>query len=269
MKKAALIVAAALLLVTGLWFIAVPEGLIADVIENSLSRDYLYLRTEGVKKGLFYNFSADRILLMKKGAGESPDYPLLVFEDVRGRFEFQSLLTLGPELGFEGRMNRGEVKGLVRLTGKDTLMIKGENIPIGGIPLFEPLGIYGDGTLSGSFLVRNNAGDLKFSVSDARLERASLGGVFLPLDLFHEIRGAATLDNASTEILSFAMSGTGIYARVKGRIGDAGMNLSLEVMTDTSFSAEPLFQFVLERYRVSPGYAIIPLKGMVPQTKGG
>ena len=268
MKKAALIIAAALLLVTGLWFIAVPEGLIADVIENSLSRDYLYLKTEGVKKGLFYNFSAGRILLMKKGAEGSPDHPLLVFEDVRGRFEFLSLLTLGPELGFEGRMNEGVVRGLVRLTGQDTLMIKAGNIPIKGIPLFEPLGIYGDGTLSGSFLVRNNAGDLKFSVSDMRLERASLGGIFLPLDLFHEIRGAAILGNAATEIRSFAMSGTGIYARVKGSIGGSGMNLSLEVMTDPSFSAEPLFQLVLERYRVSPGYAVIPLKGVIPQSKG-
>lgn len=269
MKKAALIIAVALLLVTGLWLIAVPEGLVADVIENSLSRDYLYLRTEEVKKGLFYNFRAGRILLMKKGAGGSPDYPLLAFEQIKGRFKFLSIFTLSPELDFEGRMNGGEVRGLVRLTGKDTLVIEGGDISIGGIPLFEPLGIYGDGSLSGSFLVRNNSGDLKFSVKNARFDRASLGGISLPMDLFHEIKGAAIVGNDAIEIQSFAMSGTGIYARVKGSISGTGMNLSLEVMTDSSFTAEPLFQFALERYRVSPGYAVIPLKGMIPPTKGG
>jgi type II secretion system protein N len=268
-KKAALIIAVILFLVTGLWFIAIPEDLIVDIIENSLSRDYLYLKTEKVKKGLFYNFSAGRVLLMKKGTEGSSDYPLLVFDDVTGRFDFLSLFTLSPELIFNGRMNQGEVRGLVRLTGRDTLMIKGGNISMGGIPLFEPLGIYGDGILSGSFLVHNNAGELKFSVSDARLNRTSLGGIFLPLDLFHEIKGAATLGNDIAEIQSFAMSGAGIYARVRGAIGGTDMNLSLELMTDSSFSAEPLFQFALEKYRVSPGYYVIPLKGVIPRTKGG
>lgn len=269
MKKAAIIIAVILFLVPGLWFIAIPDGLIVDVIENSLSGDYLYLRTEEVKKGLFYNFSAARVLLMKKGAEGSPDSPLLVFDEVKGGFKFLSLFTLSPELGFEGRMNEGEVRGMVRLTGKDTLMITGGNIPINGIPLFEPLGIKGDGILSGSFLVRNNAGDLKFSVSDARLDRAYLGGVFLPLDLFREMKGAASLYSDSAEIRSFAMSGAGIYARVKGNIRQTGMNLSLELMTDSSFSAEPLLELVLEKHRVSPGYYVIPLKGLIPRAKGG
>jgi hypothetical protein len=65
------------------------------------------------------------------------------------------------------------------------------------------------------------------------------------------------------------MSGAGIYARVRGAIGGTDMNLSLELMTDSSFSAEPLFQFALEKYRVSPGYYVIPLKGVIPRTKGG
>ncbi len=269
MKKAALITALALFLVVGLWLVAVPESLVADIIENSLNRDYLYLKTEGVKKGMFYNFRAGRILLMKKSAGESAESPLLELTDVRGRFSFLSVFTLSPELAFKGWMNGGEVKGRVRLTGKDRLVITGENIPVRGIPLLEPLGIYGDGTLSGSFVVRNNTGDLKFSVMDARFDRGSVAGVFLPLDLFHEIRGAASLSNDLVEIRSFAMSGRGIYARVKGSIRGTRMNLSLELMTDSSFTTEPLFQFVLERYRVSPGYAVIPLTGPVPETKGG
>jgi type II secretion system protein N len=269
LKKAATIIAVILFLVPGLWFIAITEGLIVDIVENSLSGDYLYLRTEAVEKGLFYDFSAAKVLLMKKGVGASPDSPIVVFEDVKGGFNFLSLLTLNPELVFEGRMNKGEVRGIVRLTGKDTLMITGDNISMNGVPLFEPLGIQGDGVLSGSFLVRDNEGDLKFLVSDARLERSYFSGIFLPLDLFREIRGAASLYNDSAEIRSFALSGAGIYARVKGSIRRTDMDLSLELMTDSSFNAEPLFELVLERHRVSPGYYVIPLKGMIRQAKGG
>jgi len=65
------------------------------------------------------------------------------------------------------------------------------------------------------------------------------------------------------------MSGTGIYARVKGSIRGADMNMSVELMTDSSFTTEPLFQFILDRYKVSPGYAVIPLKGAIPRTEGG
>lgn len=269
MKKASLIIAAALLLVVGLWYVAIPAGLIADAIENALSRDYLYLKAEEVKKGAFYNFSAARVILMKKGGGGNADHPLLVFENVKGWFEFLSLFVFHPRLSFEGRMGTGEVRGTLRLTGNDTLKIEGKDISIRGMPLFEPLGVYGDGILSGDLLVRNNMGDLKFSVRDVQLVRASLGGIALPLDLFHEIKGAVALRNDTAEVLSFAMTGEGIYARVKGSIGGTGMNLSLELMTDSSFAADPFFRFVLERYKVSPGYAVIPLQGLIPRMEGG
>ncbi len=269
MKKPLFIAAAALIIVAGLWSIVIPENLIADVMENCIGRDYLYLKTEGLKKGLFYNFSADRITLMRKNQTGMADYPLLAFTNVKGNFEFLSLLTMSPALSFEGQINDGEVKGFVRLTGEETLMITGEGIQVHGMPLFEPFGIYGNGFLSGSFVVSNNKADLKFTVRDVQLASTSIGGVFLPLDLFHEIRGSASVKNGLVELQSFAMSGTGIYARVKGSIRGADMNMSVELMTDSSFTTEPLFQFILDRYKVSPGYAVIPLKGAIPRTEGG
>ena len=270
MKKTAVAFIALLLLVACLWFIAIPESLIADLIENSLSREYLYLKTEGVKKGLFYNFGADRILLKKKGKGGDPDAPLLVFSNVKGRGELLSFFRLRPELRFDGSMNDGDVTGFVRLTGTDRLMITAGNVRINGIPLFEPLGIYGDGILSGSFLVRDNSGELKFSVRDARLKNTSLGGVFLPLDLFHDAKGAVRFNNDNTvEVQSLAMTGAGIYARVKGTVKGNDMNMSLELMTDSSFAPGSLFKMMLERYRVSHGYYRVPLKGGLPGGEGG
>ena len=270
MKKTVVALIALLLLIVCLWFIAIPESLIADLIENSLSREYLYLRTEGVKKGVFYTFGADRILLKKKGSGRDSDGTLLVFSNVKGRVELLSLFRLRPELRFHGSMNDGDVTGFVRLTGADSLVITAGNVRINGIPLFEPLGIYGDGILSGSFLVRNNSGELKFSVRDVHLKSASLGGVFLPLDLFHDAKGAVRFNNDNTaEVQSFAMTGAGIYARVKGTVQGNDMNMSLELMTDSSFARESLFQMMLEKYRVSPGYYLVPLKGGIPGGEGG
>lgn len=270
MKKTAVALIALLFLAACLWFIAIPESLVAGLIENSLSREYLYLKTEGVKKGLFYTFAADRILLKKKGSGADPDDTLLVFSNVKGRVALLSLLMLRPELRFRGSVNDGGVTGVVRLTGADSLMITASALRINGIPLFEPLGIYGDGILSGTFAVRDNSGELKFSVTDLRLKSTALGGVLLPLDLFHDAKGSVRISNDTTaEVRSFAMTGTGIYARVKGTIKGNDMNMSLELMADSSLASESLFQMVLEKYRVSPGYYLVPLKGGVPGSEGG
>jgi type II secretion system protein N len=263
-KKAAVALIALLLFIVALWFVAIPESLIADVIENSLGRDYLYLKTEAVEKGLLYSFEAERILLKKKGSGE--DSTLLVFNNVKGNLEPFSLFRLHPELRFQGSMNGGDVTGFVRMTGADSLMITADNVRMAGIPLLEPLGIYGDGTLSGSFLIRNNSGELKFSLRDAQLKSASVGGVFLPLDLFHDAKGAVRFaEDGAAEVQSFALTGTGIYARVKGTVRGRDMNMSLELMTDSSFAPDPLFRMMLERYKVSPGYYQIPLRGSVPR----
>ncbi|MCL5023497.1 MAG: type II secretion system protein GspN [Nitrospirae bacterium] len=269
MKKPAAALLILLVLAGGLWYIAIPASLMSDLIENSLGRDYLYLRTEGLDKGLFYSFSAARVLLEKRALDGGRDVALLSFNDVEGRLELLSLLMLRPELSFHCSMNGGRVKGLVRLTGKDRLLIKADGVHIGGIPLFEPLGIYGDGILSGKLVVRNISGELTFSVKEVRLGSATLGGVFLPLDLFHDIRGAAAFKGTLTEVKSFAMEGTGVYARVRGNMRGADMNMNLELMTDSSFQPGPLFQTALERYRVSPGYYAIPLRGGMPLAAGG
>ncbi len=263
MKKSAYVIAAALFLTPALWFIAIPESLISGLIEGALNKDYFYLRTEGVKKGSFYNFSAASITIMKRNPSTGIDDALLVFRNLDGRLELSSLFRLNPELSFEGRMNNGNIKGLLRTAGKDKLAISGADISINGIPLLEPMGIYGEGILSGTFVLQSNTGDLKFLVRDAKLKSTSLGGVFLPLDLFHEIRGAATMNGDSVEVKSLTMTGTGIYARVKGSMRGDSLDLSLELMTDSMFGSETILLAFLEQYRVSPGYYVVPLKGLL------
>ena len=270
MKRTAGAIIALALLVACLWFVAIPERLIADLVENALGEGYLYLKAEGVKKGLFYTFGAERVLLKKKVTRAGSPDTLLVFRDVKGKLSFLSLLMLHPELDFWGRVNGGELTGVMRLAGGDRLMIRGSDMRIKGIPFLEPLGVRGDGILSGSFLVRNNSGELKISVRDLELSSSVVGGVFLPLDLFHDMKGAVEIKGRnSAEVKSLAMTGTGIYARVKGTVSENDLDLSLELMTDSSFRQGPLFQVMLGKYQVSPGYYLIPLKGGIPGAEGG
>lgn len=268
MKKIVIAVVLLSVFVAGLWFIALPAAQIIDILEGSFKKDHIYLKTEGFKKGLFYNFSAERVLIKEKSANEDSETPLLIFQDVNVRFEFISLFRLSPEVSFNCRIGHGVVAGKVGLTGKKSLEIKGDDINVNDIPFFESLGIYGDGILSGNYLFHNKKGELKLSVNDARLKDTYLAGVFLPMNLFNDIKGVMTINDDTVEVGSLAMSGKGVYGRVKGGIKANHMDLSLELMTDSSYATGAIPLAILEQYKISPGYYVIPLKGDIPNTRG-
>ncbi|MDH5203807.1 MAG: type II secretion system protein GspN, partial [Nitrospirota bacterium] len=65
-------------------------------------------------------------------------------------------------------------------------------------------------------------------------------------------------------ISSLSLQGDGIYARVKGNIKKNVMDLTLELMQDSSSADKSSLLLFLENYKVSPGYYVIPIKGNVP-----
>jgi type II secretion system protein N len=267
-KKAATISIAIALVILGIWFIALSDSLIISLIDGSLGKENIDFQTEGFRKGAFYSFSAERITLRKREIGG--DFtPLLVFRDVRGQLDFISFFRMRPELDLGGEMSGGEVAGKVGLAGKEDLTIRGNAIHIKGIPFLDTLGIQGDGILSGDFHMSNGAGEVKFSVVDASLKSASWGGGVMPLQLFHEIKGAATIKGETVEVRSLALSGKGVYGRVRGSIKGMNADMSFELMTDSSFGLGSLTQAVLAQYNVSPGYYVIPIKGKMTKTLEG
>jgi type II secretion system protein N len=231
-----------------------------------LGKENINFETEGFRKGSFYNFSAERIVLRKSGIKGDSYTPLLVFRNVHGWLDFMSLFRIRPELNFEGEMNGGEVAGKVGLTGKENLTIGGNAIHIKGIPFLDSLGIQGDGLLSGDFHMNNGIGEVKFWVVDTSLKSASWGGGFVPLEVFQEIKGAATIKDETVEVRSLALSGRGVYGRVRGSIKGSNVDMSFELMTDSSFGLGSLTHAVLGQYKVSPGYYVIPLKGKMAKT---
>ena len=269
MKKAAALSLAFALVVAGIWFIVLSDSLIISLINGSLGRENIDFQTEGFTKGAFYSFTAERIILRKREVKGDSLIPLLVFRNVHGRLDLPSLFRMRPALDFGGEMSGGEIEGKVGLTGKETLTVKGSTIHINGVPFLEAAGIQGDGLLSGDFHMSNDTGEVKFWVSEANLKSVSWGGGVVPLDMFHEIKGAATIKGETVEVHSLTLSGQGVYGRVRGNFKGMNADMSFELMTDSSSGLGSFAHAMLGQYKVSPGYYVIPLKGKMSKSEGG
>lgn len=253
----ALLITAAI--VFGIWLIVIPSSLIIHQIENSLHRNDLQGEITGLKKGLFFSFTSQNIILKKH------DNTLLSLDNVVGKMNPLSLFMMRLTLTFHGDISGGKITGNVTLLkGKNHLNVSIDNATIDGIPLFNVMGLSGKGTLSGEFRLRDGTGDLKFSIKDAQFENTSFSGVIIPVNLFQSATGAMTIDGDLVRISSLSLQGDDFYARVKGNIKKNVMDLTLELMQNSSSTDKASLLFLLENYKVSPGYYVIPVKGSIP-----
>lgn len=261
MKTALFIIVGFLIFVFGLWFVAIPESLIIGLIETSIGKDEFYIKAERLNKGLFYNLTIDTVLLKRKGSDKDNGNTLLSFSDIRAGIDIISLLRLNPELKFHCVLNGGRVGGTAGIIGKEmSIRVNGSNISMGGIGLFEYYGIRGDGRLSGGLNYSKGSGEMRFDADEARLSNTSIGGAYLPLSLFHKIRGALMISGETINVESFTLEGNGVHARLKGKLNNGIMDMNLELMMDASFKPDTLLHMMLEQYKVSPGYYVIRLK---------
>lgn len=245
--------------VFGLWVIAIPESLLAGLVEGAMHDSDMRIETSDVRKGIFFDFTCGSIRLKKN------DRTLMSVENVAGRINPLSLLTLRLNAHFRGETGGGSVKGTIDLfRGKSHVDITVAGADIADMPFFSLLGIDGKGSLTGTLKIENVRGDIKFDVRDARFGQGSFGGITVPLDAFTDARGAMTITGNSVRITSFALEGAGIYARLSGEITSGGMNLIMELMPEKSFKDSNFIFLILERYKNSPGHYSIPITGALP-----
>jgi type II secretion system protein N len=249
----------AVFFVFGLWIIAVPESLLADLIQGAMHDSAIRIETADVRKGLLFDFTCGGIRLMKN------DNRLIALENVSGRINPLSLLLLRLNAHFHGETAGGMITGTIDLfRGKSHIDIAVADANISGVPFFALLGIEGKGVLRGDLKIEDVRGDIKFSVRDAQLRSGSFGSVALPLEVFADARGAMTVKGNSVRITSFAFEGAGIYARLSGNITGGKMNLTMELMPDKLFKDNNLVFLLIEKYRDSPGHYSIPITGDMP-----
>jgi type II secretion system protein N len=239
----------------GIW-IVFPETSIQSIIENSISNNKFRLEVKGVKKGLFYNLSVDNLIL------KSSKKELIFLSNIYGRINPLSLIMFRLNLFFDGGIGGGNISGRMNLIkNKMQIGLDIKKADISDIPLFKLIGIQGTGTISGRLTMIDDTGHVEFVTKDSSFEPAVFSGVSVPLNFFHSMRGSIDIKGDIINIVSVALEGKDIYARLKGVIKDAVMDLDMELMPGTSFIENPLFLAGLEKYKISPGYYIIPVKG--------
>jgi type II secretion system protein N len=246
-----------LFLFWGIWLVF-PKNVMQSIIEDSLSSDKLTTEIEDFRKGLFYTLHAGKLtLLFSKGEKISLD-------NIIGNVNPLNLIFLRLNISFNGNIGEGAVSGHIKFIKKRTQMeIKIQNTEIEDMPMFQTLGVTGKGKASGTFSMQNNTGHVEFDVKDAQFEQANFSSVTVPLQFFHSMRGSVDIKGKIKDIVSIALEGKDIRARMKGSIRDSFMDAAMEVMPGLSFVENPIFTGQLEKYKVSPGYYVIPVKGTI------
>ncbi len=243
------------LIVIGLWIIAISEETMKDAIESSLRTETLSIKITGLKKGLFYSLSIDRVELKGKNGS------LFYIEDVSGKIDPLYLFLLRHESSFSGKIQRGIISGNLHISrNKRRINITLDNVDIKDIPYLKSIGLKGAGMLNVKAVIENNHGDIKFDVNNTQFETFSFSGIAVPMEIFNRAKGLVNIRGDVIEINSFSLEGTDIYGRVKGTIKNNTADLSLEIMPEASARDKFFMLALIEKYKVSPGYYLIPIK---------
>lgn len=236
------------------WNIFITSDRITDLADRALEGGPVKVEISGFRKGLFYNFTIERLTFLKN------DEALLGIENISGRLGLLGLFRLKLPLSVTADIAGGVMTSEYDLIGRDHEMV----MRISGadtrrIAVFGLYGISGGGTLSGEMHIKNYAGDVRLDINDAGFVSIKTGGISVPLEMFKSAKGALSIKGRTVKVKSFSMEGRDVYARIKGDIRDGRPDLTLEIMPEKSLSElNPMFM-LLERYRTSPGYYVVPL----------
>lgn len=254
MKKFLFVLIIIPVLIWGIWAV-IPESSLQEHIEGSINSENLSLEAKGLNKKLFYMFTIDRLTL--KGFGREQFY----IQDIQAPIDLLSLLSFQLNVPFEGYIGEGKISGNVIQTikGKKT-EITFHKVPVNTVPFMKHAGIKGPGTISGNISILNNKGHIEFLTNNVHLNPLSLSGNVVPLNFFNNVRGALDINGDAIFISSIALEGKDIYARLKGKINNNLLDLSMEIMPGSSFLDNPLFINSMGKYEVSPGYYVIHMK---------
>lgn len=258
MKKLLLVLIAIPVFFWSVW-IVLPGKTIQSIIENSAPGGRISLEVKGIQKGLFYNFLvAD--LVVKDGGGE-----LISLKHIHGRINPFGLSRLRLELLINGAIGPGEISGHMDIgAGGTQATFEYRNVGISDMPIFKRSGIRGTGPVSGRFSLAGDKGHVEFAAARASFEPALFSGIKVPLNLFHSVSGAIDIKENVINIASISLEGKDVNARLKGVINADVMDLTMELMPGRTFLENPLFLNEVDKYKVSPGYYVIPIKGAFP-----
>jgi type II secretion system protein N len=254
-KKLPFIVLAAIPVLSWMLWIVFPESSIQTIIEDSVADSPFLLEVHGLSKGFFYTMAIDELVV------KSREQKLGELKDIRGRINPLFLPLLQLHMALKGSVGSGNVSGTLNFArNRTTGELEFGSIELGELSFLQFAGIKGKGTVSGMISLKEGNGHAEFVSNDAVFDQAEFSGVRVPLNIFHKVTGSLDVRGNTIEIVSLSLQGKDIHARLKGKIRDGVMDISMELMPGKSYVENPFVLAGLESFKISPGYYMIPLK---------
>jgi type II secretion system protein N len=256
-KKILVVLLALPVVFWAVWFVF-PETSIQTIIEDSLSREF-EAQVKDLRKGFFYDLHIDNLRLNHSGK------EVISLDNIDAYVNPLSLVLLRLNLTMDGGISGGSISGNMDLSKSHMrIRLDVEKADISEVSLFRLAGIQGKGTVSGRFTMTDGTGHIEFFTDNAVFEPFIFSRTNVPLNLFKGIKGAIDIRGDTLNIVSIALEGKDIYARMKGVVHDTVMDLTMELMPGKSFIENPFFLAGLEKYKISPGYYMIHVRGNLP-----
>lgn len=238
------------------WFFAIPVSLIKSNIEDVVARSgnsNMKLSIEGLSKGLFFNLYADRLDL------EIDAKPALNVTDFTGKFAPGYLLDGKLAIRINGNIAGGDLNGVFQFPVNGEIII--ERAALDKIPYLSRFGIDVKGSAYSNITLDIEAVKIFFKVPDLNIDEST---TIIPLlNTFHTLQGSVSIVKNMVEVESVSLEGDKGYARLKGNILNNRMDLAIELMPDRD-KLNALESMMIGKYIVSPGYYVVPIKGMMP-----
>jgi len=254
-RWALIIAISILILILGGWLFVIPQDTIRNLIEQE--RNDISIKTEGFRKGLFFSLSAESAQIQRHSS------ELIKIDEIRARIDPLYLMLFRIKIYFEGEISEGKIAGSL-LFKRKTLSVdmKITDVEASNIAYISSLGIVEKGNIDGDFIFKEGSGEVRLSFNDMTLKSKTISGVPLPLHIFNRARASFIVKDGALNINSFALEGEGIYARIKGRVEGKSLDMEIEIMPSTGFK-DGLLLLPIEKYKVSEGYYLIPVKGQI------
>ncbi len=251
-KIAAVVIAVMVLLPMLLWYAAVPDSAVQDLLTARPLGPGLTVEAANLHKGVFFSFKADSISAVSRGK------EALVFSDVHGRIDPLAIFLFHLHVPFRAKLAQGTVKGAFDyglFSGKKNLQVRFDSVQISDLP---PIKRSVSGVLNANLSFSGGIGNFLFTLQG--LSNFPYG--------FRSANGVIGIKSPEVSIRSVSLEAPDTYAKVKGsgNLEDGSYNLTLEItknlqVTNQGENAGP----ALNMFEKSPGYYVIPLSGRLQQ----
>ncbi len=238
------------------WLFAIPVSLIQSNIEGVVARSgnsNMRLTIEGLRKGLFLNLYADRLDL------NIDNRAALTVTEFNGRFTPGYLLYGKLAVRIKGNIADGDLNGVFQYPVNGEMKI--EKAALDKIPYLARFGIELKGSAYSDIAMDMKAVNIVFKVPDLSIDEAT---TIIPLlHTFRTLQGSVSIIQNRVNVDSVSLEGDKGYARLRGNIINKKMDLAIELMPDRD-KLNALESMMIGKYIVSPGYYVIPIKGVMP-----